>query len=295
MNRQAYLNGEWISEAGLSIPVSDLGFALGVTITERLRTFGGVAYRVDQHIDRLRQSAAIIGLDADRIAAEMRDAVESYMTQNAAHVAPGDDWAIVAFVTPGSGSEPTRCVHGFPLPFGQWAHQFADGLPVWLSDHRQTPANCWPPALKCRSRMHYYLADQQARRQEPDARAILLDQDGYLGEASTANVVLVRGAEGIVSPIMAKVLPGVSVGVVQSLAEQLGTPFVERDLLPESLATADEAWLCSTSICMLPVVRFDGRPIGAGRVGPVYRRFLRAWGESVGVDIAEQAVRFSTR
>ncbi|QDU89969.1 D-alanine aminotransferase [Pirellulimonas nuda] len=295
MPRYAYLNGQWIDDARLSIPVGDPGFALGVTVTERLRTFAGRPYRADEHLARLAGSLEIIGLPAEPLAGELRPVIDQYMTRNAALLAPGDDWAIVAFVTPGVGGEPTRCVHGFPLPFMGWASQFTAGLPLWLSDHRQTPANCWPPALKCRSRMHYYLADRQAGRQETGARAVLLDQDGHIGEASTANIVAVRSGEGIVSPVMAKVLPGVSVGVVRELASRLGTPFVERDMLPEDLATADEVWLCSTSVCMLPATRFNGGPIGDGRPGPVYQRFLAAWGESVGVDIAAQASRFASR
>ncbi len=295
MPRYAYLNGHWIDDATLSIPIGDPGFTLGVTVTERLRTFGAAPYRAAEHLARLAKSLEFIGLSSGPIVEELVAVVDEFMARNAEFYETGDDWAIVVFVTPGTGREPTRCVHGLPLPFKGWADQFRTGLPLWLSDHRQTPANCWPPALKCRSRMHYYLADRQALSREPGARAVLLDQDGYVGEASTANIVAVRSGEGVVSPLMAKVLPGVSVGVVRELAAQLGVPFVERDMLPEDLATADEVWLCSTSICMLPVVRYNGQPIGAGRPGPVYQRFLAAWSNAVGVDIAAQAATFAKR
>jgi branched-subunit amino acid aminotransferase/4-amino-4-deoxychorismate lyase len=137
--------------------------------------------------------------------------------------------------------------------------------------------------------MHYYLADQEARRREPGARALLLDQDGYVGEASTANVVIYNEGEGIVSPRMDKVLPGVSVAVLRALAEAEGVPFIERDLTLEEFRAADEAWLSSTSICLLPIVRCDGEPIDAGKPGPMYARMLGAWNRAVGLDLAEQA------
>ncbi len=286
---QAYFNGQWIDDSTLSVPVADLGFAMGVTVTERLRTFSGKPFRQAEHVARMRRSLEIVGLPAEAIAGELDEAISRFLIRNQSCWQPGQEWAIVAFATPGGGAGPLRCVHGFPLPFQDWAHQYDQGVSVYVSDYRQTPANCWPPELKCRSRMHYYLADQQARGRAPGARAVLLDQDGFVGEASTANLVLYREGEGVLSPKIEKVLPGVSVAVVRELAEGLGAPFIERDLTIEELKSADEVWLSSTSICLLSVVQCDGEAIGAGLPGKMYGRILTAWGELVGVDIAEQA------
>jgi branched-subunit amino acid aminotransferase/4-amino-4-deoxychorismate lyase len=294
MTRLAYFNGEWRPDAGLAVPVEDPGFALGVTVTERLRTFGGRVWRQAEHARRLRRSAEVVGI-ASSVVDELDAAVTEFVTRHEALREPDDDWAIVAFATPGLGGEPTRCVHGFPLTFASWAHQFTQGVNVWLASARQTPDNCWPAELKCRSRMHYYLADLEARRREPGARAILLDQDGYVGEASTANVAVCIGAEGIVAPRREKVLPGVSVAVLKELAESHGVPYTERDLTWDEFRSADEAWLASTSICLLPIVRCNGKPVGAGRPGPVYTRMLAAWSALVGLDVAAQAVTVARR
>lgn len=293
--RWAYYSGKWIDDAALSIPVGDLGFTLGVTATERLRTFRGAVFRQEEHLRRMRRSLEIVGLDAAAITSELSAAIDEFLVRNAPLLPPGSDWSIAAFATPGEGrGAPTRCVHGAVLPFANWAHQFDEGVSVYLSDHRQTPANCWPPELKCRSRMHYYLADRQAQQREPGARAILLDQEGFLGEASTANLVLYRADEGVVSPRIEKVLPGVSVAVIRELCAALDIPFTERDLTIEELRNSDEAWLSSTSICMLPVARCDGAAIGAAVPGPIYQRVLRAWDQLVGLDIAGQAKSFNT-
>lgn len=287
---QAYLNGEWVPERDLAIPIGDPGFTLGVTVTERLRTFDGRVWRQADHVERLRRSAEIVGIDTS-VADELDGAISLYAGRLAERRESGDDWAISAFATPGADGAPTRCVHGMPLAFEGWAHQFTEGVRLWTSDVRQTPASCWPPELKCRSRMHYYLADQQARQRDPAARALLLDQDGFVGEASTANVVIYNDADGIVSPRMGKVLPGVSVAVLRELALARAVPFLERDISPEEFRSADEAWLASTSICLLPIVSCDGAPIGAGVPGPRYAEMLAAWNEAVGLDIAAQATR----
>lgn len=294
VTRWAYLNGQWIDDRELAIPIGDAGFTLGVTATERLRTFAGVPFRQAEHLKRMQRSLEILGLDATALTAELDQAINEFIDRNGSQIATGDDWYISAFATPGGpanspAGSPTRCVHGGPLKFGDWAHQFREGVHVYLSDHRQTPASCWPPELKCRSRMHYYLADQQARKRQPGARAILLDQQGFLGEASTANLILYHASEGVLSPRMSKVLPGISVAVVQEICQRLSVPFIERDLTIEELRTADEAWLSSTSICMLPIATFDDQAIGSSVPGSMYQRVLAGFNEVVGIDIAEQA------
>ncbi|MEO0529337.1 MAG: aminotransferase class IV [Planctomycetota bacterium] len=293
-SRQAYWNGTWIDEAELSIPIADPGFTMGVTITERLRTFGGKVWRQAEHVARLRRSAEIVGID-ESIVDEIDAAIPEFVARHKPQREADDDWAVVAFATPGVGGEPTRCVHGLPLPFGTWASLYADGVRVVISEHREPPANCWPTELKCRSRMHYYLADRQAAAREAGARAILLDQDGYIAEATIANVVIYSEAEGIVSPKLEKVLPGISVNVLRELAIAEGISFVERDLTPEAFRAADEVWLTSTSTCLLPVVRCDGQPIGTGRPGVGFARMLAAWNDAVGLDIAGQAVQRAAR
>ena len=221
----------------------------------------------------------------------------SFCERNESLINADDDWSIVAFATPGVAGtgRPTVCVHGHPLPFRQWAAQFEAGVRVVVSDHRQVPTNCWPAELKCRSRMHYYLADREAASRTPGARAIVLDQDGYIAEATTANVVVYREGEGLISPPLDHILAGVSLGVVKELAAMLNVPFIMRPLTVDDFRTSDEAMLTSTSICLLPIVECDGQPIGNGQPGPIYRRLLAAWGNLVGLDVAAQAKRFADR
>lgn len=296
---QSYLNGTWRPAGELLIPVDDLGFAMGVSVVERLRTFNGRPFRVEAHLARLRRSLEIVGWDADALTAEVRGALAAFIDLNAELMSPGDDWSLGAFITPGAAAATPQAhtvgVHGGPIPFAPWAHKFESGVEVCITDIRQVPANCWPPELKCRSRMHYYLADQEAARRCPGARALLLDQRGFIGEASTANVVAYYQDRGLVTPRLDGVLPGISQQFLFELADELRIPHEEADLLPADLAAADEVFLTSTSICIQPVVKLDGAPIAGGAPGPIYRRLLAAWSEKVGVDVAAQARQFADR
>ena len=189
---------------------------------------------------------------------------------------------------------PTVCLHTHPLAFHLWAEQYRHGVALAVTGVRQVPTSCWPAALKCRSRMHYYLADREAAAAHPHARALLLDEDGFVTEASTANLLVYRAGEGLISPPAEKILPGISMSMAVELAAGLGIPFRHRDLSVEDVATADEAMLTSTSTCIVPVTRLDGRPIGAGTPGTIFGTLLAAWSRAVGVDIAAQAERFGS-
>jgi branched-subunit amino acid aminotransferase/4-amino-4-deoxychorismate lyase len=246
----------------------------------------------------MHNSLELMGWDCAAICREADVAIDEFVTRNATRIVESDDWNITLFVTPGKSADaanPTICVHGYPIPFHQWAHQFVQGIEAVIVGVRQVPENCWPAELKCRSRMHYYLADREAAKQSASARAILLDQDGYVGEGSSANVIAYYGGKGLVTPRIEKVLPGVSQQVIFELAESVGIDHSEQDLYPADLSQADELFFASTSICLLPVVNLDGLPIGTGHVGPVYQKLLAAWSEQVGVDIAGQAQKFAIR
>jgi branched-subunit amino acid aminotransferase/4-amino-4-deoxychorismate lyase len=299
----AFLNGRFLPAAEMRIDVGDVGFVLGATVAEQMRTFHGALFRLEQHLERLARSLEIIGVDPGMTHEQMAAIARRLASENHALLAPGDDLALALFVTPGiyasydpeGHSGPTIGMHTTPLPFRLWLDHYERGQRLVISDVAQVPAECWPPELKCRSRMHYFLADRQAKRAEPGARALLLDHQGRVTEASTANIVIYRSDEGLISPPREMILPGVSMAFVEELARELGIPFNYRELRPEEIAASDEALLTSTSPCIVPAVSLNGSPIGEGKPGPIFRQLLGAWGQRVGIDIFEQAKRFASR
>jgi len=299
---QAYLNGRFLPAASAAISLTDSGFVLGAAVAEQLRTFGGRVFRLEDHLLRLERSLEVIGVDPRLASDRLAEIARELVARNHRLLAPGDDLGLSIVVTPGpypayAGSEPrepTVCLHTYQLPFHLWAEKYQTGQALVTTDVEQVSPRSWPPSLKCRSRMHYYLADAQADAVEPGARALLLDREGFVTEASTANLAVVRDG-GLIVPPRAKVLPGISLAQTLELAGALGIPTSQRDLRPDDVASADEVLLTSTPLCLLPVTRFDGRPVAQGLPGPIYRRLMTAWNERVGLDVVAQAERFARR
>lgn len=297
---QAYLNGQFVPASQAMLSVADAGFVQGTAVAEQLRTFNGQLFRLAMHIERLFHSLAIVEVNPGMEMADLAAAAQELVARNYPGLPPGSDLGLAMFITPGlypamagEVSRPTVCLHTFPLQFNLWAGKFTRGETLATTPVRQVPLDCWPAELKCRSRMHYYLADRAARAKIPGSRALMLNAAGQVVEATTANVVLYRADTGLLLPPAAEILPGISLAVLLELAEQMGVPQVERDLFPADVLTADEVYLTSTSMCMLPVVQLNGQPIGAGKPGPQYGRFLAAWNKLVGLDVAAQAARFA--
>jgi branched-subunit amino acid aminotransferase/4-amino-4-deoxychorismate lyase len=298
---QAFLNGAWIPASAAVVSVGDAGFVLGATVAEQLRTFAGKLFHLDDHLARLAHSLEIVGVDPGMSVGELAEVARELVARNHPLVQPGDDLGLSVFVTPGNypayeppgPRRPTVCLHTYPLPFHLWAKKYREGQALVTTRIEQVPPHCWPADLKCRSRMHYYLADRQAAAVDPQARALLLDAQGFVTEASTANVLAYIGGEGLVASPSTKILRGISQSVTMELAGRLGISSAQRNLTTDDVAAAEEVFLTSTPLCLLPVVRFNGRPIGAGRPGKIFGELLSAWSEMVGVDVARQAERFA--
>ncbi len=295
----AYLNGQFLPASQAQLPVSDLGLVQGATVTEMVRTFHHQPFRLEAHLDRLFHSLRYVGLEIPHSLAELSQIADELITRNASSLTPDDDLGLVLFVTAGehpmyaaglghtARTAPTVCLHTFPLPFQLWADRIRRGAHVITPSIRQVPVQCVDPRMKCRSRMHYYLAEHEVRQADPEAFALLLDLEGCITETNAANFLLVeRGV--LVSPPLATALPGISRAVAIELAGRLGIPFVERALRTFDVLNADEAMLSSTPYCLMPVSRLNGRSLGDARPGPVYDRLIAAWSELVGTDIRKQ-------
>lgn len=298
----AYLNGRLIAASQALVSVEDAGFVMGVTVSEQLRTFHGEPFRLPDHLRRLRRSLEIIGVRPDIPLDEIGHMAFELSEYNSRLLASGDDLGLSIIITPGvyptfTGGRHgpgTVCIHTYPLPFALWSEKYSQGQSLVTTSIEQVSTRSWPAELKCRSRMHYYLADRQAHEIDPGARALLTSQ-GFVTETATANLVIYDEIEGLISPPAESILPGISLKIVRELAGELDLPFSERPLTPHDISVADEVLLTSTPSCLLSVTRFNGRPIRTGQPGPLFRRLLAAWNRLVRLDIAAQAVKFAQR
>ncbi len=301
----AYFRGAFVPASNAVLPVYDAGFVQGATATQQIRTFGGRLFRLTAHVERLFATLEYLGIVIRETHSRLIEISEELVAHNRPLAGADAELGLIQFVTPGPQEAyskacdpppalgPTVCVHTFPLDLGRWVEPLRAGVMLKTVARRQVPAECWSPSYKIRSRLHYYLAEREARQANPLAWPLLLDFGGNVSESSIANVLVVKDG-AIVSPPADSILPGISRATVLELAAALGIPTHERAVSIAQAQQSDELLLTSTPFCMLPAVTLDDRPIGGGYRGPVFEAILDAWSDLVGVDIEAQILAART-
>jgi branched-chain amino acid aminotransferase len=300
MERKVYLNGRLVPESQAAISIFDVGRLYGAAFYESIRTFRHELFKLDAHYERLRRSLGYAGLSLDFRRVE--EAVRQVLEANVGLTAPEDDLWICVEVTPGTGfpmplageadNVPTVIAYSSPLPHAEYASCYAEGKAVVTSLYRSIPPQCFEQRCKNRTRLPHFLSKLDARRLDPQAFALMLDVDGFVTEGTGANIFFVL--DGVLStPTTRNILAGVSRQHVIELAGRLGLRVREADLTLYEAYNAEEAFWTTTSFCILPISRIDGRSIGSAWPGPAASRLLEEWSREVGVDIVGQARRFA--
>ncbi len=303
--RHVWLAG-WRGGAGSLEPADaphvsgfDRGFQLGDGVFETMRARAGRVTELREHVDRLRRSAT--GLDIP-LPADLDRRVESGIGALLAADGldgPEGDASIRLTLSrgpfaargllPHEGAEPTILIQAWPVTPPPPAH-LERGLHLVTSAVRRDPESPLA-ALKTTSRADYVFARLEARRAGADD-ALFLTVDGHLSEATSANVFLVRGSRLATPALACAILPGTTRSWILAWGGRVGLATEEGFLTSGDLVEADEAFVCSSVAGILPVTRFDGRPIGSGDPGPWTRR-ARADREAFirGEPTAEDAAR----
>jgi branched-chain amino acid aminotransferase len=264
------------------------------------RTFAGKPFRVKEHIDRFYRSLAYLRIDIGMSAAEMTDVTHEVVRRNAHLLGPNDDFWVGQRVSRGVkavGDEgwdhtgPNVIVDCQPLPFKARAAHYRDGIRVIVPSVRRTPPSSLSPRVKTHNYLNMIVADQEVRERDPEAWAVLLDENGNLAEGLGSNIFVVKDGR-ISTPQGRYVLEGVSRQTVIEIARGEGFEVVERDIDLYDAYTADEVFLTSTSLCICPVAKVNGAPIADGKVpGPVVAKLTAAYSKQVGCDIPGQYLR----
>ena len=284
-----YLNGQTLPASQARLPIYDAAVVLA-TVTEQTRTFRGKPFMLENHVNRLLGSLRYARLDSGLSAKDIQRISLELLMHNGSLLDPGQELGLIQFVSAGEfaafASEPavrttpTVCIHTFPLRFERWAKSMREGAHVITPSVRHVPPECDPPAMKYRSRLHFYLADREAKDVDPEAYALLLDLAGNITETSAANFLLVKDGV-LISPTLRNILPGISRAMTRLRAERLGIAFAERDIGVAEALGADEALLTSTPFCVMPVTRLNGRRSARARrahVPAVDQVWARRWG-----------------
>ncbi len=290
----AWINGLLQPFSKTGLPVWDLGVVAGAAVTEMARTYRHRPFRLDEHIGRLTNSLSSLGFPQAWTSEQLAEAAQEIVRHNAELISENQDLGIVLFSTAGSnatylaglGNQTTTVIHTFVLPFQMWRSGLLQGVRLRIPDARQIPDDCFPVEHKVRNRLHWWLADQQAAKLEPGSKALLLDHAGFITETSTSCFYLVN--DGKISTPDRGVLRSLSSEIVEELASVLQIPFCRRQISRDELSTADEAFLSSTPVGLLPVSHINGRPFQFSQPNSVFTRLIEKWETLTGVNPARQ-------
>jgi branched-chain amino acid aminotransferase len=280
-----WLNGRILPGDEPQLRVQDRGFQLGDGVFETLRARRAVSIELDEHLLRLRESAAATALPVPLSDAEFAAAIRALL-EAAGLAATGDppgDAAVRITLSRGPvdarnapasvAPNPTLLIQA--SPFAPPAARILEhGLRVIVTSLRHDPAS--PLAgVKSTSRADSIIARLEAERAGADD-AIYPTPDGALTEGTTANLVVITGDELATPPLSEGILAGTMRTWLLAHAADFGLRAVERRLWPRDLARADEAIFTSSVAGAQPVVALDGAPIGSGRPGEAWRRIREA-------------------
>ena len=274
--KHIWLNGELLPSVGPHLSVYDRGFQIGDGVFEALRAKRGVAIELDGHLARLHGCLAALAFESpysdELVAAGIKQLLAAEGWSGAEP--PGD---AVIRITISRGYDPTRGVA--PRPGGTpsvaiqaWPYQppstrsIAEGERLITSAIRRA-ADSPVSGLKTTSRVELVFARIEAERAGADD-AIFLTTDGRLTEATTSNLLLIRG-DVCATPLLGTgLLAGTTRAWLVSHGDAVGLEMVERDLGLQDVYEADEAAVCSSIAGIVPFVSLDGRTIGRGVPGP---------------------------
>lgn len=277
MEQIVYLNGSLVPRSQAKISPFDLGFLYGYGLFETMRAYSGHIFRLERHLERLSQSAKLLGLPLN--AFDLKRACYDTLRANKLK-----DARIRLTVSMGEGeATPDLPKHPKPtvlatatryVPLSDEAYRKGYKAVVSTIDRdSQSPLS--------RLKSANYLSNILARRDAGAAGAdesILLNERGFLCEGSASNIFLVSKGYLITPGEDSGCLPGITRQVVVELAQGLGIGHSEREVQLEELLHADEAFLTNSIMELMPVVEVNGQRIGRGKVTG---RLMQAYRETV--------------
>ena len=278
-----FLNGTLVDEADAKVSVFDHGLLYGDGVFEGIRLYGGNVFRLDEHLERFENSAKAILLDMPLTRAQWSEAICDTCRANGL-----TDGYIRAVVTRGVGdlglapwlcAKPSYFVIASRISLYPKEH-YENGLAiVTVATRRIGPASL-PATIKSLNYLNNILAKMEAK-QAGALEAIMLNDQGYVAEATADNVFIVHKGELLTPSSSQGALKGVTRGTIIDIARALGIPLREADLTRYDLWCSDECFLTGSGAEVIPVVKLDGRTIGTGKPGPMTRRLTEEFRKRV--------------
>jgi len=271
-----YIDGKFYSEANAKISVFDHGLLYGDGIFEGIRFYNGRVFRLEEHLNRLWDSARSICLEIPMTMQNMTEAVLETIRQN--HLRDGYIRLLVTRGIGNLGLNPTQCKSPSVIIIAATIalyHEdfYRKGLTIVTCATRRSSPAALNPAVKSLNYLNNVMARVEANLAGAD-EALMLNDAGNVAECTADNVFIVKRSQIFTPPVSAGALRGITRSVVFEISAELGVKVREADITRHDVFVADECFLTGTAAEIVPVVKADGRSIGNGKPGPITARII---------------------
>ena len=274
---KVYIDGRLINEKDARISVFDHGLLYGDGVFEGIRSYNRLVFKLNEHLDRLYESAKTIMLRIPLTKVQMRRAVIRTLKANSLKVA-----YIRLVVSRGKGDlglDPRKCKHPTVIIITDGIKLYSKALYekglslITVPTQRNIP-EALNPQIKSLNYLNNILAKIEAN-EAGAVEAVMLSSSGYVAECTGENIFLVKGGKILTPPVSAGALAGITQDCVRKLAEEDGIPYETTNLLRSDLYTADEAFLSGTAAEIVPIQSVDDRTLG--EPGPITKRIQESF------------------
>ena len=271
-----YIDGKFYSEANAKVSVFDHGLLYGDGIFEGIRFYNGRVFRLEQHLERLWNSARSICLHIPMTRQEMTEALLETIRQN--HLRDGYVRLVVTRGVGNLGLNPEHCKNPSVIiivaTIALYHEDFyRKGLNIaTVATRRSSPASL-NPAVKSLNYLNNVMARIEGNLASAD-EALMLNDAGNVAECTADNVFIIKHGQIFTPPITAGALQGITRSIVFEIGGEFDIKVTEADLTRHDIFVADECFLTGTAAEIVPVAKADGRIIGNGKPGPITTRII---------------------
>ncbi|NJN98480.1 MAG: aminotransferase class IV [Anaerolineales bacterium] len=287
-----YINGELFPRHEAKISVFDSGYLVGDGVWEAVRLHQGVLVFLDEHLDRLWQAAATIGLDVGMTRQELTDALWQTLRANQMEDNVHVRFMLTRGIKKTPSQDPRLTISGPNLVIIA-EHKQADpgskekGVRLFTSTIRRGSPDYLDPRLNCHSKLHEVMALIQALNAGAD-EALMLDIHGFVSTCNATNFFMVKKGE-VWTSTGQYCMNGITRGKVINACLKHGIPCYQKNFSLFDVYGADEAFVTGTFGGLTPVIEVDGRTIGEGKYGPMTRRLSELYRQEI--ELAVQAAK----
>lgn len=286
MSTKVYINGEYFNKQEAKISVFDHGLLYGDGVFEGIRSYNRLVFRLDQHINRLYESAHGIMLNIAISRKEMAKAVIDTLKLNEL-----DDAYIRLIVTRGIGDlglDPRKCKDASIIIITDKIQLYPeklykDGLSIITVPTPRNIPEALNPQIKSLNYLNNILAKIEAINNGYE-EALMFTASGYVAECTGDNIFIVKDGSLITPPAYLGILKGITRKAAMDIGGKLGLKVKEDVLTRHNIFTADECFLTGTAAEIVPVVSIEKRIVGSGKPGKITLKIMKEFRELTKTD-----------